>query len=433
VPGRHPEFVNDVLSEKSRSAPAFAPFYYGWVILGVASLAMVATLPGRTQGLGLVTESLLRDFQLDRVTFARMNLWATLGGSLFCLGVGKAVDHLGIRVVLAIVALALGTVVVVMSRAGATALLFTGLVASRGLGQSALSVVSLAMVGQWFVRRLNLAMAVYSILLSIGFMLAFPLIGGAVVAYGWRAAWAATGWCLVLPLTIVALLLVRTAPAEGDLEKQCSAESGPALHVPDFTWSQALRCPAFWVFAIASSLYNLIASGIGLFNESILAERGFPAGIYHRSLVVIALTSLAGNFFGGWLASRWRVNRLMALAMALLAAALLTLPLLTADWQVYGFAVVMGVAGGFVIVIFFSFWANAFGRKHLGRIQGSAQMMTVLASAIGPLLLAKFHEWTGNYSAVFHGLGAIVIALGICAWLLKLPAQADFRSRRASS
>ena len=56
-------------------------FYYGWVVVGLAALAMVGTLPGRTQGLGLITESLLKDLQLDRVTFAEMNLWATLLGS----------------------------------------------------------------------------------------------------------------------------------------------------------------------------------------------------------------------------------------------------------------------------------------------------------------------------------------------------------------
>src|ERR1051326_5369108 len=180
--------MSDAVAASRRSAPALVPFYYGWGILAVASLAMVATLPGRTQGLGLVTESLLQDMHLDRVTFAQMNLWATLAGSLFCLGIGKTVDHLGSRLVLAVVALALGMTVVIMSRAGTVALLFCGLILSRGLGQSALSVVSLTMVGQWFGRRLNLAMGVYSILLSIGFMVAFPVVGGAVGAYGWRAA-----------------------------------------------------------------------------------------------------------------------------------------------------------------------------------------------------------------------------------------------------
>ena len=52
--------------------------YYGWVVLGVAALAMVGTLPGRTQGLGLITEPLLRDLGIGRVAFAQINLVATL-------------------------------------------------------------------------------------------------------------------------------------------------------------------------------------------------------------------------------------------------------------------------------------------------------------------------------------------------------------------
>lgn len=402
-------------------AAARVPFYYGWVILGVAALAMVGTLPGRTQGLGLITESLLADLKLDRVAFAQMNLWATLLGSLFCLGIGRFIDQLGSRVALSLVSLALGGVVLGMSHSSAAAVLFCWLILSRGLGQSALSVVSLAMVGQWFARRLSMAMGLYSILLSIGFMLAFPIVGSTVLSHGWRDAWAGIGWFLVLPLAVIALLLVRRGPEDCGLQLEGEPTSEEGQASPDFTWLEALWTPAFWVFAIASSLYNLIASGIGLFNESILAERGFAAGVYHQSLVITALTSLAGNFFGGWLASKWNVNRLMALAMALLAGALLGLPMLRTVGQVYLFAVVMGVAGGFVIVIFFSFWAKTFGRAQLGRIQGTAQMLTVLASALGPLLLAKCHAWTGSYASVFHLLAGVVALAGVAAWFVRLP------------
>ena len=34
---------------------------YGWVMLGLAAATMVGTLPGRTQGLGLITEPLLAE------------------------------------------------------------------------------------------------------------------------------------------------------------------------------------------------------------------------------------------------------------------------------------------------------------------------------------------------------------------------------------
>ena len=87
------------------------PFYYGWVNLGMAALAMTATLPGRTHGLGLVTEPLLADLDLKRVPYAALNFWATLIGAAFCLPVGWAIDRLGVRLVLSVVLLALGATV----------------------------------------------------------------------------------------------------------------------------------------------------------------------------------------------------------------------------------------------------------------------------------------------------------------------------------
>jgi cyanate permease len=247
-------------------------------------------------------------------------------------------------------------------------------------------------------------------------------VGALVKSEGWRVAWSAIGFCLLPGLVVIGWLLVRRGPEECGLavENEPTTESAPAR--VSYTWGQALRTPAFWIFALASSVYNLVASGIGLFNESILAERGFEAGIYHRSLVVCALMSLVGNFLGGWLATRWSMNRLMALTMALLALALAGLPSLRTVPQVDAFAVVMGIAGGFVIVIFFSFWAEVFGRGHLGRIVGTAQMLTVLASAVGPLLLAQCHALTGSYAAVFYTLAAVVAALGLAAWIVRLPA-----------
>jgi MFS family permease len=414
--------ANGVAEEqKPNGKLARLPFYYGWIMLVLAALAMVGTLPGRTQGLGLITESLLTDLKLDRVTFAQMNLWATLLGALFCLGFGRLQDQLGSRVVLTTLALSLGGVVLAMSTTTTVTMLFVLLTLTRGLGQSALSITSLTMMGQWFDRRLNRAMAIYSVVLSMGFMTAFPLVGYVVKEHGWRPAWAGIGWVLVLGLAPLAWLLARRSPAAIGVELEQPPAVKSVQGGADFTWQEALRSPAFWVFALASAAYNLVASGIGLFNESILAERGFEAGIYHRSLVITALTSLVGNFLGGWLAEKWSMQKLLTLAMALLAGALLSLPWLRAVWQVDIFAVVMGVAGGFVIVIFFSFWARTYGRAQLGRIQGAAQMLTVLASAVGPLVLAQCQTWTGSYAMVFYVVAAVVMLLGIAAWFVPLP------------
>ena len=418
------------MATEIRQQPVALPFYYGWVHVFIAALAMVGTLPGRTQGLGLITEPLLRDLQIDRVSFARINLWATLIGALFSVGVGRLIDRFGSRIVLPIVAVALASVVFGMSIARDVAAMAILITLTRGFGQSALSVVSITMVGQWFVRRLNLAMAIYTIALSIGFMLAFPLIGAIVLSNGWRTAWWIIGLALLFGLAPLAFLLVRRSPESISIEADGGPQQEPLSRV-DYTLTQALSTPSFWVFGIASAIYGLIASGIALFNESILAERRFDASTYHRSLIIVALTSLVGNFLGGWIASKWRMNRLLALAMVLLAGSLTALPQVSTQMHVAIYAAVMGLAGGFVIVIFFSFWSAAYGRKHLGKIQGVAQALTVIASALGPLLLAETVSRTGSYATIFYLLTVVVLVMALLSWFVKVPVGTNCKLNEA--
>ncbi len=89
--------------------------------------------------------------------------------------------------------------------------------------------------------------------------------------------------------------------------------------------------------------------------------------------------------------------------------------------MIYG--AIMGIAGGVVTVVFFSVWGQVFGRAHLGRIQGCAQMMTVFASAVGPLLLAETLRSTGSYDFIFNFLAVLTVALGLGAWFVTLPVR----------
>lgn len=395
-------------------------WYYGWPNLMLAALAMVATLPGRTQGLGLITEPLMASLTLDRVTYATINLWATLIGAAFCLPCGRLVDRFGSRVVLTSIALALGATVVWMSQAAGLAALAVTITLSRGFGQSALSVVSLALVGKWFARRLQLAMGIYALLVGMGFVTAFPLVGQAIQSYGWRAAWLGVGLALTALVTPLAWLIVRDTPEEVG----AAVDGGEAREeAPGLTFEAAMRTTAFWVFALASALFGLVYSGIALFNQSILEQRGFGATTYYQVLIISTMVGLLANFGGGWLASRWPVQRVMGIGMAVLAASLMMLPYVRTYAHVAAYAALMGAAGGVVTVVFFSVWGQVFGRAHLGRIQGCAQMMTVFASAVGPLLLAETLKRTGSYESIFLLLAALTVGLGIASWRVRLPAR----------
>ena len=387
MPAKHP-------TPGPRIWPVLAP-------IAVAAGAMVATLPGRTHGLGLITEALLQDLSLERVPFAALNFWATLLGAAFCPPVGWIIDRVGIRVVLGFVLMALGAVVLAMTTVSANgrslellapdwfitggfewsavpAELFLLVLLTRGLGQSALSVASLALAGKAAGRKPGLIIGLYSFLVATGFFAAFGAIKYAFEVWHleWRSLWGGLGWILLAAGPLAWLVTRDPKPAE-----ESAADSGGSEH--SMTLGRALLTPGFWVFGLATSFYGLVASGMSLFNQSLLAERGFDRGVFLTITTLGPVVGLAANLAGGWLATRFRLGVVLAAAMLIQALALAVFPVVTSLAQVYAYAVAMGVSGGLLTVIFFTVWRQAYGPGHLGKIQGAAQLLTVLASAAG--------------------------------------------------
>jgi hypothetical protein len=427
-------------------APRFAalarPSAWRWAHVAAAALAMVLTLPGRTHGLGLFTEPLLKSLDLDRQSYGFLNLLTTLLGALFCLPCGWLLDRFSTRAVFLGVTAALGAAVLAMARwttgawafplslplpgwaGGPLALvvmadLFLFLLLTRGLGQSALSVVSLALVGRSAGRRSGMAMGAYAVLTTLGFVVAFVVLGEVILSRPdeWRGPWAGIG------LTVLALGL-----AGGLLVRDRTLGAGPASPRHDapaeasFTLGQALRKPAFWTFSVATAFYGMVAAGTSLFHESILAERGFGKDVFVRLTQAAVPAGLAANLVAGWLATRWPLARLMALACAALAGALVSFPFLSTEPQAYAYALTLAAAGGAITVCFFTAYRQAFGPARLGSIQGGAQMLTVLFSGLGPLVFAAAQARLGAYAPLFPALAAASLALALLTWAAGLPA-----------
>jgi MFS family permease len=409
--------------------------WWSWVNVFVAAVLMLATLPGRTQGLGLITEPLLKDLHIDRVSYASINLWATLLGATFCFPAGYLIDRLGLRLVSSGIVLALAIVVWRMSAfVGGSAGLFVLLFWTRALGQSALSVTSITTVGKSFGRRAGLGMGAYSFLLSVFFIIAFVVVGAQVSNKGWRVAWYQIAGFLVVVVAPMALIFTRENPRGQPGETvSLSPLSAIGNRSENFTLLEALRTPAFWVFGLSTALFALVSSGLGLFNESVLAEHGFDQNAYHNFLAATTFAGLLGQLICGWLALRSPLRGLLSAAMLLYSAALVLLPFVRNFAALWTFAALVGLTGGFITVIFFAIWSHAFGKAHLGRIQGAAQLLTVLASALGPVLFAKCVATTGSYTPLLLGLAVVVLVLGLIGFSVPLPSSKPAEARIGST
>ncbi len=381
-------------------------------MVALAAVAMAATLPGRTHGLGLITEGLLADLSLERSAYAQLNLVATLLGALFCWPCGWLIDRAGLRITSALVLLLLGIATLGVASTQSIPMLWIWITLTRGLGQSMLSVVSLAIVGKAaYGPRQPLAMAVYAVLVSVLFIIAFIVLGEVIPKSGWRSAWQGVGWSVLVLGPLFALFVREPQPTE-------SVPGEKPVNEVSATVSQALAAPAFWIFLLSSALYALVSSGLSLFNQSILAERNFGPEVFYTLLSVSTFAGLISNLGAGFLARFISYGRLMAVAMAMYTAALLAFPLVISLWQVYAYGIALGLCGGVVTVVFFGVWSQTFGRLHLGKIQGIAQAATVLASAIGPLVFSECLKQFGSYRPAFWTIAPLVGLLAVAAWMV---------------
>ena len=128
---------------------------------------------------------------------------------------------------------------------GSVAGFFLLVLLTQGLGQSALSVASITAVGKGSLRRVGLAMGVYSVLMSLLFGAGFKIVGDFVQSAGWRAAWRESP-----PGSSSALRRSRFFSSAVQRRGLRTTGAGRSVRrerarAP----AQALRAPAFWIFA----------------------------------------------------------------------------------------------------------------------------------------------------------------------------------------
>ncbi|MEM6258747.1 MAG: MFS transporter [Planctomycetota bacterium] len=385
---------------------------------------MAATLPGRTFGISLITTRLLEDFNgLTETRFAWINFIAAIIGGAACLPAGLLLDRFGVRRVLAVVMLALAGSVYLMTLSTSIAQLAITLTLTRAIGQSMLSVISLAMLGKWFGRGAGLSMGAYAVVMTMLLATGVGLLGLQVsMTDDWRAAWSGLAWVLLglVPVALITALRPRA--------RTKTHQDGTAWHHKGgATLGQALSTRCFWVFALAMGLFALASSGATLFLQPILAERGISEQVYQATLIVGLSTGLVANLVGGGLIKRVPMNRLLAIAMLLLALALIGLALLDRPALAYAQAAVMGLSGGLITVLFFAVWVRAFGTQSLGKIQGCAQLISVIGSALGPLVIAKGRETTDSHHPALITLAVATALISILAAATTVPRREWFK------
>ncbi len=422
VPGRH-----------RPGLPGVIPVYYGWVMLPVAMLAMVASSPGQTYGVTIFNKHFQEDLQLSETRVTGAYLLGTLLGSFALPLVGWLMDHYGLRWTLMGVVIGFGAACVVTSWASGFLTLLVAFVLLRMLGQGALTLLANNTLAMWFHTRLGLANGLASLSVAGAMAATPPLFLALIHQLGWRGAYVVLGvaiWVILLPVVV---FVYRNRPEDigqlpdGDLARDEAWASGahtqnaetkgtqneggqaanqdhpsqrPELQEPlprQFDLPAAVGTRSFWLLMAMNGSFALVATGVTFTAVSLLGQRGLSELQAAATFSTFALGFAGANLVGGVLADRMKLNRLLSHG-ALLAAAGLGILLAGHGWlAAHGYALLFASGCALMLATANVAWPRYFGRAHLGQLRGIYSTVAVAGSSLGPFVMGLNNDWLGSY------------------------------------
>ena len=408
-----------------RSAAATKSFYYGWIIVAVALLALVVSNGLSIGGIPVFYKSIRDDFvSSGAVSADRAESFIAFGATLTFLFsglisplAGWLIEKISIKHLMLAGCVLLGGGLVVHSQTSSPAVVYGSRIA-MGISLGFVGVLpSVVLVSNWFVRRRGTALGLLLTGTSIGGTVIPPLATPLIQQFGWRTAMLLVSALIWLVLAPAILFLVKDRPSEigvfedGDLRKRENS-TDEVRH--GLSFSEALRTPVFWIFALSAALifYPIFVTT----QQFILYLQTPKIGLTQQqgSLALSALfaVSVGGKFLFGFLSDRFRPVRVMLLCCTAMFLSTLILLNLTANTALL-FLIPFGFGYGGTFVLIQRLAADFFGPKDYPKILGAITLGDTVGAAVGGLITGRLADAAGgDYTVAFYAvIGVTALAL----------------------
>ena len=413
-------------------------FYYGWLVLGTASLgAFIATGVAQTV-LGGVQDLIARDMGWDRTTIAFAATAATWTSGLTMPFVGKLVDRYGPRYMMLVAALIVSACFFALGGVNSVWQFYVAYIIARSFaGPNLQNVVPRTVAVNFFRRKRNLALGITALNRIGGESLNVLIITLISSAFNWRVAYRTLG-IVALPLSIPLFLIMRKRPEDigllpdGDKVERAPNFGGSAIPLPtgEFDWRlrEVVLAPSFWFIVWAEFLAVSTTAAVTFQLVPFLTDHGMSQSLAASALMLSILLGGLSVPVWGHLSDKFTIRRLTI--AALIATSVPTVAFAFIDVPSAGFYVALawGIASGVIPVVGSMMVGDYFGRRSFGALTGLTGPFRTAAMGIGPALGALLVNATGEYTAIFAvavASYAVAVALNYSVRLPRLPDRAN--------
>lgn len=354
---------------------------------------------------GVFFNPLMETFGWSRALISGASSVAFFISGLFAIYVGRLNDTAGPRKIMTITAIFFSLGLILMSQMKTVWQLYLIFGLVFGIGLSSIDVVALSTIARWFPQNRGKITGIVKVGTGAG-QFFFPFLASILIAaFGWRNAYWMLGCVALTVLLWIARYLKKepneTPQMEYHHDKPVSNVNKAGQPGMDLDFSQACRTHQLWLlfFANLTIVSCLMSTLVHIvpFGRDIGVSAHKAAGV----LSAIGGISMIGRFSTGMIIDKIGSKRSMIMAVMILMAAFSWLQWADTLWELYGFAIIYGLAHGGIFTVISPIVAELFGTKAHGSLFGLVVFSGTSGGALGPFIAGYLFDSTGSYNLPF--------------------------------
>ena len=411
-----------------------AKFFYGWIIVGIANIGIFSSGPGQSHTFSVFVEPISQDLELSSASIASAYGLATLIAAFLLPYMGKIIDRYGARVSLIIISIILGISYIFFGAASNFLMLTVGFGFLRFFGQGSLMLGCANLVSQWFDSKRGFAMSLMALGFGMSMAIHPPVSQFLIDQYGWKYAWIILGistWIIMVPaLFMLAWNNPENIGLKPDGVKKSNFKNDEVEAIEGLNLTEALKENSFYILAAMWFGMAMLVTTLHFYQVTILTNQGitteFAASLFTVSaFAMVVFMPLVGKFF-----DNFPTKYVLATGLLINSISLISITYSSSDAYSLFYAVSFGINNAFSMTMFGYIWPRYFGRKHLGSIQGTGQMIGVIGASLGPLPVGFAIDYLGSslitirYLSVYPIIMAVIIII-----FLKSPSSLSINSK----
>ena len=276
-----------------------------------------------------------------------------------------------------------------------------------GLGYSQSGAVpAVKVLSGWFSKRRSFVIGIFFTCGALG-SVAGPLIASLSLTQfsSWRLYWASIAAVIVV-LTLLTVIFVTERP-HSDMMSEEDDQLAADEEAQSWTFAEVLRNPQYYIIILAVTLTLLGALTMNTWQVTHMQNLGVAATVSAGALSAHALFNAFSRVMGGLIIDKVGAKILFASGLAAGVIGMMALAYAKSPLLILIFAIGDGYSFGIVTFASAILLLQYYGVKNNPMILGFLNLVTTIAM-IGPVLAGHMADKSGDFTAVFIGLAAVM-------------------------